>query len=179
MNSKRFGLTLFTLLGMSGALAAQSKPTHASEQRHFSAEEARVKNPAAIPEDVLAILEEDEGVRDVLEHENAPAEKAPLSWFSASAVHLNGSPRVDLVVMAIGPLRGANVTTFWVFRATPHGYELVMTAPAHDLGVMNTRSKGYRDIELTSLTAVQVSSVLCRFDGKRYAAYRTRSEPIR
>ncbi|HKF20966.1 MAG TPA: hypothetical protein VKE93_05325 [Candidatus Angelobacter sp.] len=179
MNSKRFGTTLLTFLVMGCAATAQVKGSHPSEQTHFSAEVEGVDKPVTLPQDVVAILGKDEMVRNALENENVPAEKMPLSWFSASAIHLSNSGKVDLVVAGNPPLAGANVTTFWVFRATPHGYELVLNAPAHDLAVMNTRSRGYRDIELISMTAVQMSSVLCRFDGARYTKYKARSEPIR
>jgi len=47
-----------------------------------------MKKPAAIPEDVLAILAKDEMVSRTLEDENLPAEKIPMSWFSASGIHL-------------------------------------------------------------------------------------------
>jgi hypothetical protein len=81
--------------------------------------------------------------------------------------------------MGVGPLRAANVTPFWVFSATARGYELVIMAPAHDLIVRNTWWKGYRDIELVSLTAAEISTVLVRFDGERYKEYKARSEHIR
>jgi hypothetical protein len=162
-----------------GAFAAQRKSSHSSEQTHFSAEEDAVRDPVTIPKDVLAILRTDDAVRGALEDKNIPSEKMPLSWFSASKIHLSNPRRSDIIVVGEPPLAGANVVTFWVFRATPQGYKLVLNAPAHDLAVANTRSKGYRDIELTSMTAVQISTVLCRFDGKKYAGNKTRTDPIR
>jgi hypothetical protein len=148
-------------------------------QLHFSAEDEGVNHPVAIPPDVLAILKKDEMVGSAMDHEQISAEKVPLNWFSASDIHLGNSRKADLVVMAVGPLRGGNVTTFWVFRSTAHGYALVLTAPAHDLIVKSTRWNGFRDIELTSMSAVQINSVLCRFDGKKYTGYKTKSEQIR
>jgi hypothetical protein len=171
--------SLAAILVMSTSLRGTGKGPHASEQMHFSAEEAGVKKPVALPADVLSILRKDKMVRNVLENEGIPPEEIPLSWFSASAVHLTRSHKQDLVVVAEGPLAGGNVVTFWVFSVTNHGYELVLTAPAHDLIVKSTRWNGFRDIELTSMSAVQINSVLCRFDGKKYAGYRTKSEQIR
>jgi hypothetical protein len=162
-----------------GELIPESKSSHPSEQRHFSAEVPGVDNPVAIPQDVLAVLKADEMVRNALESENIPAEKVPLSWFSAAIVHLSNSREADFVVMAKGTLAGGNVVTFWVFCATARGHVLVLTAPAHGLSVKNTRWRGHRDIELTSASAVQFSKVLCRFDGEKYAKYKTKSEPIR
>jgi hypothetical protein len=92
----------------------------------------------------------------------------PQSWFSASRIHLNGGKRADLVVVGNPPLLGANITTFWVFRASEHERELVMTWAAHDLRVQNTSHNGYRDLTLASATAVEVSYFVLHFDGKKY-----------
>jgi len=162
-----------------GSCYARSQHPKPSEQLHFSAEDPSVLHPVSIPDDVMAMLREDEMVRTNLEDEESPPEKLPSSWFSASAVHLSGGKSADLVVVANQPLAGANVTTFWVFRSTSSGHELVLTAPAHDLIIKSSRSKEYRDIELMSATAVNVTSIVLRFDGNRYFEYRAKTEPIR
>jgi hypothetical protein len=172
-----FALVLLVVLSVCGPGSAQGKQPIRSEQRHFSLEDSKVKRPVAIPVDVLAILSKDELVRDVLENDNLPADKLPQSWFLASAIHLGDTDEIDLVVVGEGPLIGANVTTFWVFRATPNGHELALTAVAHDLTVKKTSWKGYREIELLSTTAMQQSSVMLRWDGKQYSAYQETLEP--
>jgi len=179
MSSKRIVAALLAFLVTCNPGTTLEKAAQPSDQRHFSAEEDGVKKPVPIPEAVLAILRKDEKVRNVLEADNIPAEKIPISWFSASAIHLSRPEQTDLVVMEVGPLRGANVITFWIFSATTHGYRLVLMAPAHDLIVKNTRWKGYREIELVSMTALEISTVLVRFDGERYKKYKARSEHIR
>ena len=68
---------------------------------------------------------------------------------------------------------------FWVFRSTPHGHERVMMAHEHDLIVKRVWWKGYREIELMSSSAVEWSSVLLRWNGKEYVAYREKSGSIR
>ncbi|HLJ86504.1 MAG TPA: hypothetical protein VKZ53_06755 [Candidatus Angelobacter sp.] len=168
-------LLAFEVIGNNGS--TQTIP-HRGEQLHFSAEAASVTRPTSIPQDVLAILRKDDGVRGALNDEGIQAEQIPASWFSASAIHLGNPNRIDLVVMGEGPLRGANVITFWVFQSASRGYALVLTAPAHDLIVMNTRSKGFRDIELVSMSARQISSVLLRFNGMRYTKHTAKAEAI-
>lgn len=164
------------LLVLCTAATTENKRSHVPEQLHFSAEDNGVKKPVVIPNSVLDILTSDEDVRDELESEKIAAEGVPLWWFSASAIHLSSPERLDLVVMGEWPLSGANVTTFWVFRMTDRGYDLVLRAPAHDLIVNDTRWKGYRDIELISMTAKQMSTVVCRFNGQRYEAHRKKTE---
>ena len=169
---------LVTCLAVCGTLSGQSKHSHPSEQSSFSAEEASVKKPVTIPPDVWAILVKDDMVKKMAENEDPPVEKIPSSWFSASTIHLSKANLIDYVVMAEPPLAGGNVVTFWVFRDTGHGHDLVMTAPMHDLNVKNTRHNGYRDIELDAMTAVTLSTVLCRFDGKQYKEYKSKQKDL-
>jgi len=164
------------LLGPRVAQANQSSDL--SEQLHFSAEDTGVKHPVDIPKDVLTILSKDGTVESVLENENIKPVDLPGSWFSASALHLNGHTRRDLIVVGQPPVSGGSVAMFWVFHGTTHGYELVLAAAAHNLIIRNTRWKGYRDIELRQATAGQVSTILCRFNGKQYTKYAAKSEPI-
>jgi len=120
-------IVLLLALMSNGRVAAQAKLTSSSLQTQFSAEDTGVEKPVVIPEEVMVILRQDEGVRNALKYENVPADKPPASWFSASEVHLRGSAQDDLVVLGEGDLRGANVITFWIFRDTDHGHELVLT----------------------------------------------------
>jgi hypothetical protein len=187
MNIRRFAVALLifplscrgiALEGNSPCSSEErSSEQRSSEQTHFSAEDDRVEKPVAIP--VLTVLSQDNMVRAELENENIPAEKLPQSWFAASAIHLTHSGEIDLIVVSVGPVRGANVTMFWVFRSTPHGHELVLTAGAHDLQVKSTFWKGYRDIELLSVTMQKLNTVLYKFNGKRYVRYKDKVEDIR
>ena len=166
-------LTFLAFAAVWGVSHAAGTEPHPVEQSEFSAEDAAVKKPVSIPEDVLAMLRKDKTVQSALLDQNIGPENLPASWFSASAIHLSGAKATDLVVVGEPPLVGGNVTLFWVFCATADGHELVLTAPAHNLMVKNKQWKGHREIELASMTAVQISTVLCRFDGKRYTEYRS------
>jgi len=157
---------------------AQSKAP-ASEQSEFSAEDAGLKRPVEIPEDVMAILRNDDLVKNVLESEDLLPEKLPQSWFSASVIHLSSGAQPDLIVVGEPPLSGANVANFWIFRATGSRYQVVMSAPAHDLSLLQSRHNGLRDIHLTSMSAAQINTSILHFDGTQYVLHRAKSEPIR
>jgi hypothetical protein len=172
-------IVLLVPLTLCGSAISQFKHLQLPEQTHFSAENESVQKPVPLPEDVLVILKQDEMVRNALEDENVPADKLPSTWFSASVVHLSSPEKEDLIVVGEPPLSGANIVTFWIFCASPHGYELVLTAAAHDLIVRKKRWNGHLEIEMLAATAVEVSSVLFRWDGKRYAEYREKSEDIK
>ena len=168
------------ILVLGGDFYSTERKQHHSptEQTDFSAEADGVEKPVPLPESVLVILRNDEVVRALLENENIPVQKLPLSWFSASVIHLSGKPP-DLIVMGEESLRGANISPFWVFKHTTDGYRLVLNAPAHNLTIKDTRWNGHREIELRSMTAAKISTVLCRYNGKEYVEYKSRLESIR
>jgi hypothetical protein len=179
MNIKQSRIVLLVFLAILSARVAEAKSPQRSEQTAFNAEDDSVKRPVAIPQDVLAALSRDKLVKDVLENENIPAEKIPASWFSASTIHLRDAREADLIVMAVGPLRGANVTMFWIFRAAATGHELLFTGEGHDLTVKNARLNGYREIETSAVIMQKLSTVSYRFEGKQYARYKDTLEEIR
>jgi hypothetical protein len=147
---------------------SQTNPPLQHEQREFSAEDAAVNHPVALPADVEELLTRDERVRAVIENALPEIKRFPTRWFSASIVHLAGAREADLVVEGQGKLRGANVITFWVFRPTPRGHELILTAPAHDLIVEKKIQNGYKKLELVDMTAVIVHTAHWAFDGTQY-----------
>jgi hypothetical protein len=160
-------------------LVAQSTGGPGHEQTHFSAEDGSVTHPIVLPGAALRLIKEDPSVAEALKSQAPATTQVPGGWLMASDVHLAGTGENDIVVVAAGLLRGANVTTFWVLRPADRGYELLLTAPAHDLVIKRTRSKGYKDIELLSATAVEVSTVSLRFDGRWYQVHARSSKPIR
>ncbi len=147
------------------------------EQREFSAMAENVKRPVTLPPSVIRLLKDDRDVKHVMESLGLPSDQLPLSWFLASEVHLSERNEKDLVV--VGTILGANVTTFWIFRPEHGGFELPLDgAPALQLNIKNTRSHGYRDVELVAATAVTVSTVVCKFDGRIYKTYSSSTKPI-
>lgn len=172
----KYSAALLLIVFSIGYMARAAAPgLSKAEQTQFSAEDEGVKLPVVMPDDVRRLLDKDDNLSDELKSNEPPLTHAPSSWFSTSEIHLAGPEEKDLVVMAIGELRGANVTRFWIFRPTLSGHELIFYAPVHSLIVKRTRAKGYREIELFSATAIEWSTVTLRFDGKKYVQYRERS----
>ncbi len=149
-----------------------SSIARSAEQRAFSMEEQKMLRPVPLPPEVMSLIELDSGIREVLSY-------APSDSLLASEIHLHTPSEKDLVIMGAGPLAGANVTTFWIFRPTNQGYELLLNAAAHDLDVKSARSNGYRDIELLSATADSISRVLCKFNGETYHSGQKNPKPVR
>jgi hypothetical protein len=162
-----FGLTSPLILAQIGTPRAVSGVA-AAEQRSFSAEDENVRRPIPLAPEIARILAKDPGVREIIKNQDLSPAELPPSWFLASEVHLNGPKEKDVLVIGQGPIQGANITAFWVLRPGPDGFELILNTYAHDLIVKDTRSRGYRDIQVMRATAVQVSTTLYKFDGGSY-----------
>lgn len=179
MNIKRISLLIDIFL-IASAAPSQSRPDSAfAEQTIFSAEDYTVKRPVPLSNQLVSILLKDPDVQEVLSNEGLPISSLPKSWFLVSEVHLGGPDERDLVVIAAGRLQGANVTTYWIFRAYPGGLVQLLKAPAHTIVIKNQRSKGYKNVELMSATSDQVSTTLCRFNGTRYVPTERKLEKIK
>jgi hypothetical protein len=163
---------LAVLLGV-----AQPARTQAAEQTDFSAEEESVSKPAVLPPAVKQILADDRMVSGVLKYEGL--QELPDKWLAASIVHLDGLSEMDLLVEGEGPLRGANVNSFWIFRPTSTGFIQILYTPAHDLTIKRSRARGYRDIEIVSLTAMRMLTAEYKFDGNEYKLRSTTNRAIR
>ncbi len=148
-------------------------------QLRYSAEDISVNRPVSIPKSVLDTLVRDPLVRSELETEHIPSERIPTFWFSASQIQLGSGSTPDLLVVSEGPLRGANVATFWIFLNTSNGYDLALQTMAHDFVIKTSRSKGYRVLESLSATADKVTTVIYRYNGQRYVQSQTALEGIR
>lgn len=169
-------LGVFSLLAGAGA----QTPVRKGElwQTHFSVENAAVRKPVPIPDEVFAILKNADAAKRFEDDGKTPAEPQ-RSWFSAAVVHLQDATKNDLVVVAEAPIVGANVSTFWVFLDTPEGMKLALTAPVHDLFIRPPRWKGVRTIELDSMTCCVISTTLLRYENGQFREYRQLSKEIR
>jgi hypothetical protein len=160
---------------VAACVSCASAQTHTKqterEQTHFSAEDEDVHHPVAIPDKVWEILKRDKFREVYLDGGSSPAEPQ-RSWFSAALVHLQDASKTDYVVEAKGPLRGANVDTFWVFLDTPNGMKLVLTAAVHDLSILSRRWNGVRTIELDGATCCQITMTWLRYENGKFEIHR-------
>jgi hypothetical protein len=122
-----------------------------------------IQHPKDLPEGALQLLRNDRVILNCSRAAKMSPDQVPALWFVAFEIHLDGSIEKDLIVQGrdlhLGPapnrcLMGANVAPFRVLRKTQTGYSLVLGLAAHDLRVLETRSKGFRDIEASAMTAV-------------------------
>jgi len=155
----------------------ESKKKQERQQTSFGAEQV-VQHPTPIPSTVLVILQADARNQTCLQ--SGESQKAiPASWFVASHIWLQNNGDPDLIVVPNNAcLNGANLLPFWILRRRGRGYALVLRADGLVLDILNTRTRKYRDIRLTSLSANMKYISLYKFNGSVYEKSRAFTKPL-
>ena len=162
------------------------------EQTSFGAEalpgEVLVKEPVEIPVSALQVLRDtlSQGTIECIKNlEGLTPEQVQASWFVASKIHLDGPSETDLIVepadMRESPspnrcLFGAHAVPFWILRNTGGKYELLLETYADCLTVLDSRTNGYRDIQVLSLTAVTTTTAVFKFTVSQYKIAERKTE---
>jgi hypothetical protein len=163
-----------------GFCSAQPKPERTAEQRAFGLgmDGPVVQHPVALSNEELSALASDELMKRELDRD-PPIPKLTREGLEAGVIHLGLPGERDLVVVGSGALfAGANIGPFWIIRDLPSGPVIVLHVTTLSLSVLNSRTKGLRDIELFAATAIEGTTTALQFDGTRYALFKQRSGPL-
>lgn len=155
--------------------AARGQETPVSEQMSFS-EDAPVQHPVALSPEVLKALFETEEARQVLNFASDAAQDDPARLFRATEVHLGRPGEVDLVVVGVPPMSGADAGWFWVVRSTRSGPKVVLYTGANSLKLTKGRTNGYRDIVTAWSSGGETQETTFHFDGKNYKAWKKKMQ---
>ncbi|WP_035350105.1 hypothetical protein [Edaphobacter aggregans] len=170
---KRLLLLVSMFLAQSQIFGALAQSTLAQEQSEFSTE-GEVTHNIPLPLSVRELLERDSFVQETLKAESPPRNSLPEDWTLCSIVHLANERERDYVVIGQRLLTGAHATHFWVYRETPQGVRLVLTAFADSLSIGKRKTNGLRNIAAMYYTAVTDGTMSYTFDG---TAYKTKRPP--
>lgn len=93
--------------------------------------------------------------------------------FAASRIQINDDKLNDFIIQSQTQcFMGAHNTTFWLFIAEKNkkgnGYRQLFDIASDDLKILKTKTNKHRDVETSSLTANEVSTILWKFDSEKY-----------
>jgi hypothetical protein len=162
-------LTLLVTVPVGIARGQNSTNDQKQEQTAFDAEPdpdvMHISKPVEISDSALEALRDTitGGRADCLKEGGVTPERVPASWFIASAVHLNGTDEVDLVVLFNEPaiekpggcLLPAHGNYFWVLGpgSASGKYRLLLETEGLRLEALNSRTNRYRDIRTGTIKA--------------------------
>ena len=177
LNFSKYGalILFFGCLFIQGS--GQSKKIKQSEnfkeQTSFSSEE-KISNAVKLPPNILKQLARyDDGQLEKCQQDKLTRKRNAAAHFAASKINLNDDKQSDFIVQAQTLcFMGAHNTTFWIFTdsksKSAEKYQLTFDIAVDFLKILNTSTKGFRDIETASHTAVELYTINWKYDGEKY-----------
>jgi len=163
---------LAPLLFVSAALAAMALIAHgqetrpASEQTLFS--NSPFQHPVMLSPEVVRVLLASHPAKETFDTLDDSAKANPSQLFQASEIHLSRPDQVDLVVIGVGRMRGAENSWFWVVRSARKDPEVVLFGGGDSLEVLASKTGGYRDIRIVWMSSLETETTSYHFDGNFY-----------
>ena len=177
LNFSKYGaLILFfgcLFIQVSGQSKKVKQTENLKEQTSFSSE-GKISNAVNLPPDILKQLARyDDGQLEKCQQDKTTHKKNAAGHFAASKINLNDDKQSDFVVQAQTLcFMGAHNTTFWIFtnlkQKSTVQYQLTFDIAVDFLKILNTSTKGLRDIETASHTAVELYTINWKYDGEKY-----------
>lgn len=162
-------IAIFSLTNVNGQSRKSKQTANLQGQNSFSSEE-KVSSPVKIPQTILKQLAEyDDGQLEKCQQDKLTRKPNIAAHFAASKINLNDDKQPDLIVQAQTLcFMGAHNTTFWIFTKSNRKYDLAFDIAVDYLKILDTSSKGFRNIETASHTAVELYTINWKFDGEKY-----------
>ena len=161
------------VLAMSIAAQGQGITSAPKEQLAFLSQDSFTAS-APLPQDVLKILLRQPLVRDSMERASHKDKRNPAQLFRAIQVHLINPNDIDLFIVGIAPISGADNGWFWIVRAARRNPRIVLFATGYSLELLGSRTNGYHDIQSSWSNPNGTETRTYKFEGTRYKLSRER-----
>jgi hypothetical protein len=165
---KLLGTVLFVFTALAEmALITHGQEVHsAPDQTLFS--NSPFQHPVTLSPEVLKVLWATHPARETFAVMNDSERRNPSQFFQAGEVHLSLPDQVDLVVIGMGRMRGADNSWFWVVRSARKDPQVVLFSGGDSLEVLDGKTHGYRDIRAVWMSSLETETTIYHFDGNHY-----------
>jgi len=167
---KFLGTVLFALAAFAGiALFARGQDAHpGTEQKLFSPSDSPIQHPVTLSPEVLRVLLASQTAKQTFAVLNDSEKANPSQFFQAGEVHLSSPDQVDLVVIGLGPMKGADAGWFWVVRSAHKDPQVVLFSGGDSLEVLDNKTHGYKDVRSAWSSSFETEATTYQFDGSAY-----------
>jgi hypothetical protein len=172
-------LTVVLVFIAGRVLGTPRQEAHSNLDQTLFSEEEPLLHTVVLTPGVLSVLLKTKEAKQGLEFANDSQRHNPAQLFRAAEVHLSRLEEVDLVVLGIPPMRGADNCWFWVVRSARNHPRVVLFAGGNSLDVMNSSTIGYRNIRSIWSSPSDTSQKIYHFDGKSYRLWKEKWTPNR
>lgn len=147
----------------------------AFEQTLFS-EAYPIEHPVPLSSNILRTLLATKVAKSGLNYASDSDTVDSAKLFEASEIHLGRPDEVDLIVMGVPPMRGADNTWFWVIRSAHNNPKIVLWAGCDLIEVTNDRANSLKNIRTVWSDASDTYTAVYQFDGTQYKLKSSKSE---
>lgn len=127
---------------------------------------AQKRKQVRVPKEIAQIVMNDNETRECIQ-QNGGADKN----LKAESIYLNRNRTPDILVQGAYPCTcGVQNCTYWIYRKSANGYELLLTIDsAINVVPKNIFTNGYRDINIEAhFSALETYISTYKFDGQKY-----------
>jgi hypothetical protein len=168
-------ISAFLLLTLAAAVLAAQQPKAASggEQAVFY-EGKPILQPMALPAEVLKILLDTKQAIQEMDLASDAQRRNPSLLFRAAAVHLSHQDELDLVVIGVPPMAGADTAWFWIVRSVRKNPQVVLFTDGNSLEILDNKTNGSRDIRCIWSSSAETNYTIFHFDGESYRVWKNK-----
>ncbi len=81
---------------------------------------------------------------------------------------MNSADQVDLVVIGVAPMKGADAGWFWIVRSARKDPQVVLFGGGDSLEVLDNKTHGYKDVRIAWSSSFETEATTYQFDGGAY-----------
>jgi hypothetical protein len=165
-------ISLFVLVCLVAVAVAHGRaPRAAARQTLFS--DGAIQHPVDLSSEVLKALLADEQVNGQFAAMKNSEKTNPSQFFRAAEVHWGQRAEVDLVVVGVAPMAGADNTWFWIVRSARKNPRVVLFGGGSTLEVLKTKTNRYRDVSSTWSSGTEENvTTIYHFNGSNYRVWK-------
>jgi len=158
----------FVFAGLAGIslIARGQQAQSVPEQTLFS--NGSFQHPVTLSPEVLKVILASHPAKETFDILNDSEKSNPSQLFQAAEVHLRRPDEVDLVVIGLGRMRGAENSWFWIVGSARKDPQVILFGGGDSLEILTSKTKGYRDIGIVWMSSLETETTVYNFDGNYY-----------
>jgi hypothetical protein len=142
------------------------------ERRVFYAKDDEFEHPISIPDAALPVLLGDAAFQQLSTSKDLSARDFRDKWLLATEISVADGGERSVLIKGKADLLPNPAAVFWILHPNGDSYEMVLhNVAADELELLETRTAGYRDLEIRALSPPDgVFEERFSFDGRTYTS---------
>ena len=140
----------------------------APAQKLFSPGDSPIRHPVTLSPGVIRLVLASQPAKETFALLSDSERANPSQLFQAGEVHLSGPDEVDLVVIGLGHMKGADANWFWVVRSARKDPQVILFTGGDSLELLDNKTHGLSDVRSAWSSSFETEATTYQFDGAIY-----------